>query len=176
MDNITAFTDEHKELLSKLEQYTQETVDKETRRLRELIDIINQSVDIKLVNGRVTTNVTLSSVEMEALAMKIPAECLYLQSRMNQYNTKNMFRDMALDAETTAKLSSMIGQKGTADERKKQAEMTFLSDKIENAVNKLIIKSIQGCIDRADKAYEGIKKVMDYRSKEGWFDRKSNTP
>lgn len=37
---------------------------------------------------------------------------------------------------------------------------------------KLIIRSIQGCIDRADKVYEGVKKVMDFRSKEGFFDRK----
>lgn len=29
-----------------------------------------------------------------------------------------------------------------------------------------------GCIARADKVYEGVKKVMDYRSREGWFDRK----
>lgn len=41
-----------------------------------------------------------------------------------------------------------------------------------NAVNKVIIKGIEGCIARADKVYEGVKKVMDYRSREGWFDRK----
>ncbi len=176
MDNNIAFTPEQKELLGKLEKYAGETIDKETANLRCLIDVISQSVEIRLVNGQVVTSVSLSSTDMEALAMKIPAECLYLQSRMNQFNTKNVFRDMALDAETTAKLASMVGQKGTADERKKQAEMAFLTEKIENAVNKLIIKGIQGCIDRADKTYEGIKKVMDYRAREGWFDRKNNTP
>lgn len=52
--------------------------------------------------------------------------------------------------------------RSTAEERRKQAEMTVLGEKLENAVNKLVIKGIQGSIDRADKVYEGIKKVMDF--------------
>ena len=54
--------------------------------------------------------------------------------------------------------------------------MTVLDERVQNAVNKLIIRGIQGCIDRADKVYEGVKKVMDFRSKEGFFDRKGGRP
>lgn len=87
-------------------------------------------------------------------------------------NSGNTFRDLFLDANMTVSLSELVGAKGTADERKRMAEFGLLDEKIQNAVNKVIIKGIEGCIARADKVYEGVKKVMDYRSREGWFDRK----
>ena len=97
---------------------------------------------------------------------------VYKRQQLNQYNVKNMFRDMKMDAKVTVELAKLTGTKGAAEERKKKAEMTVLDERVQNAVNKLIIRSIQGCIDRADKVYEGVKKVMDFRSKEGFFDRK----
>lgn len=163
---------EQREQLKILEEYASKTISDETATLNDLIDVVNQSVDIRVVNGAVVSSVKLSAFELEALAMRIPAECLRLQGSLNQYNTKNTFKDMQLDAEMTVSLSKLVGTKGTADERKKRAELSVLDERVQNAVNKVIIKGIQGCIDRADKVYEGIKKVMDYRSKEGWFDRK----
>lgn len=173
---MDVFTKEQQELISSLEIYALEEVKKETQPLQSLIDIVNSSVDIQLVNGSVVSNIKLSSFELEALAMRIPAECSRLQGRLNQYNTKNLFRDMQLDAKITVELSKLVGTKGAAEERKKKAEMAVLDERVQNAVNKLIIRGIQGCIDRADKVYEGVKKVMDYRSKEGWFDRKGVQP
>lgn len=174
--NASLVSDEQQILINELEAYAKETVKNETARLHALIDIVNQSVDIRLVSGIPHTNVSLSITELEALAMKIPAECSYLQARMNQYSTSNMFRDLSIEAKITATLVGLTGAKGTAEERKKQAESVFLDERLENAVKKLIIKGIQGCIDRADKVYEGIKKVMDFRSKEGLFDRKGAMP
>ena len=170
------FTKEQQELISHLELYALEEVKKETQSLQSLIDIVNSSVDIQLVNGTVVSNIKLGSFELEALAMRIPAECSRLQNRLNQYNTKNMFRDMQLDAKVTVELAKLMGTKGAAEERKKKAEMSVLDERVQNAVNKLIIRGIQGCIDRADKVYEGVKKVMDFRSKEGFFDRKGGQP
>ena len=79
---------------------------------------------------------------------------------------------MIVDAQMSVSLAKLMGTKGTAEERKRKAELTTLDERVQNAVNKLIIRGIQSSIDRADKVYEGVKKVMDYRSKEGWFDRK----
>ena len=166
------FTPEQREALNALEEYAQMTIESETARLREMIDIVNQAVDIRLANGHVESTLNLASGEMEALAMKIPAECLYLQSRLNQYNIQNTFRDLNLEAGMTVSLSGLVGMKGTAEERKRMAEFGLMDEKIQNAVNKLVVKGIEGCIARADKVYEGVKKVMDYRSREGWFDRK----
>lgn len=169
-------TKQQEELINNLEVYAQLEVEKETQALQDLIDLVNASVDIRLVNGSVVSDILLGSFELEALAMRIPAECSRLQARLNQYNTKNLFRDMRLDAKVAVELSKLIGTKGAAEERKKKAEMSVLDERVQNAVNKLIIRGIQGCIDRADKVYEGVKKVMDFRSKEGFFDRKGGRP
>lgn len=172
MDQTIELSEEQLQQIKLLEDYAAQTIETETAQLNALVDIVNQAVNIKYVNGCVVSSVDLTAFELEALAMRIPAECLRLQGSLNQYNTKNTFRDMKLEAEMTVSLSLLVGSKGTAEERKKKAELSVLDERIENAVNKLIIKGIQGSIDRADKVYEGIKKVMDYRSKEGWFDRK----
>lgn len=169
-------TKQQEELINNLEVYAQLEVEKETKPLQDLIDLVSASVDIRLVNGSVVSDIRLGSFELEALAMRIPAECSRLQARLNQYNTKNLFRDMRLDAKVAVELSRLIGTKGAAEERKKKAEMSVLDERVQNAVNKLIIRGIQGCIDRADKVYEGVKKVMDFRSKEGFFDRKGGRP
>ena len=169
-------TKQQEELINNLEVYAQLEVEKETKALQDLIDLVSASVDIRLVNGSVISDIRLGSFELEALAMRIPAECSRLQARLNQYNTKNLFRDMRLDAKVAVELSRPIGTKGAAEERKKKAEMSVLDERVQNAVNKLIIRGIQGCIDRADKVYEGVKKVMDFRSKEGFFDRKGGRP
>lgn len=169
-------TKQQEELINNLEVYAQLEVEKETKVLQDLINLVSASVDIRLVNGSVVSDIRLGSFELEALAMRIPAECSRLQARLNQYNTKNLFRDMRLDAKVAVELSRLIGTKGAAEERKKKAEMSVLDERVQNAVNKLIIRGIQGCIDRADKVYEGVKKVMDFRSKEGFFDRKGGRP
>lgn len=169
-------TKQQEELINNLEVYAQLEVEKETKALQDLINLVSASVDIRLVNGSVVSDIRLGSFELEALAMRIPAECSRLQARLNQYNTKNLFRDMRLDAKVAVELSRLIGTKGAAEERKKKAEMSVLDERVQNAVNKLIIRGIQGCIDRADKVYEGVKKVMDFRSKEGFFDRKGGRP
>ena len=169
-------TKQQEELINNLEVYAQLEVEKETKALQDLIDLVSASVDIRLVNGSVISDIRLGFFELEALAMRIPAECSRLQARLNQYNTKNLFRDMRLDAKVAVELSRLIGTKGAAEERKKKAEMSVLDERVQNAVNKLIIRGIQGCIDRADKVYEGVKKVMDFRSKEGFFDRKGGRP
>lgn len=172
MDTILELTQEQQETLVLLEEYADKEITKATANLSALVDVVNNAVEIKVVNGVVVSSVDLSAFELEALAMKIPAECLRLQGTLNQYNVKNTFRDLRLEAESTIAATQLIGTKGSAEERRKKAELATLDERIQNTVNKLVIKGIQGSIERADKVYEGVKKVMDYRSKEGWFDRK----
>ena len=99
-------TKQQEELINNLEVYAQLEVEKETKPLQDLIDLVNASVDIRLVNGSVVSDIRLGSFELEALAMRIPAECSRLQARLNQYNTKNLFRDMRLDAKVAVELDA----------------------------------------------------------------------
>ena len=153
-----------------LSQYVTLTIEQESQDLRELIELVTNSITIKLNGGQICSDSKLSSTELELLAMKIPAECLRIQSALNRYTGENVFRDIAIEARGER---DMIGQKGSAEERKRKAELLMLDERTASAANKAIVRGLQGYIDRADKVYEGIKKVMDYRAREGWFDRKS---
>lgn len=82
------FTPEQQQLIDSLEVYAQAEVAKATKPLQDLIDLVNSCVEIKLVNGSVISEIKLSAFELEALAMRIPAECSRLQSQLNQYNVK----------------------------------------------------------------------------------------
>lgn len=153
-------------------KYVEETLEQETAELRRLIDIVSTSVSIRLVNGEIHSGSKLTTTELELFAMKIPAECLRIQSSLNRYTANNVFRDISLETRVTEAISSMIGTKGNAEERKRKAELLVVDERTVSAANKAIVKGLQAYIDRADKVYEGIKKVMDFRAREGWFDRK----
>ena len=156
-----------------LSQYVTLTIEQESQTLRELIDLVTDSITIKLNGGQICSDSKLSSTELELLAMKIPSECLRIQTALNRYTGENVFRDIAIEARVTQSITDMIGQKGCADERKRKAELLVLDERATSAANKAMVRGLQGYIDRADKVYEGIKKVMDFRAREGWFDRKS---
>lgn len=149
------------------------TIENETKTLSDLISVVSDSITVGLSNGQLHSDSKLTSSELELLAMKIPAECLRIQATLNRYSGENVFRDISIDARVTEAISEMIGTKGNADERKRRAELLVLDERTMSAANKAIVKGLQAYIDRADKVYEGIKKVMDFRAREGWFDRKS---
>ena len=69
------FTPEQRSAMKTLEEYAEQTIARETGRLRELIEIVNHAANIQLVDGHVVSTLSLTSSEMEVLAMKIPAEC-----------------------------------------------------------------------------------------------------
>lgn len=155
-----------------LEAYVKETIAKETGELMRLCTMVSDAAQIEMCNGRIVTNSRFTSDELEILAMRIPAQCLYLQTKINQYVANNVFKDLDIEAKVTQRLAELIKEKGNADERRRKAELYVLDERTASLANKTIIKGLQSCIDRADKVYEGIKKVMDFRAKESWFDRK----
>ena len=156
-----------------LELYAKTTIEKETAELTRLCSIVSDSIKIDLVNGSIVSESQLTSSELELLAMRIPAECLRIQAALNRYTAQNVFKDITIEARITEHISTLIGSKGNADERKRKAELLELDERTISLTNKTIVKGLQAYIERADKVYEGIKKVMDYRSKEMWFDRKN---
>ena len=157
-----------------LSQYVTLTIEQESQTLRELIDLVTDSITIKLNGGQICSDSKLSSTELELLAMKIPSECLRIQTALNRYTGENVFRDIAIEARVTQSITDMIGQKGCADERKRKAELLVLDERATSAANKAIVRGLQGYIDRADKVYEGIKKGHGFPAPRGGvgFDRK----
>ena len=82
--SVLELTSEQEEAFKALEEYAEVTIKEETKNLQALVDIVNQAVSIQLVKGQVVSNVNLSAFELEALAMRIPAECLRLQACQRQ--------------------------------------------------------------------------------------------
>lgn len=148
------------------------SIEKESSELMRLCNLVSDMAKIDIVNGRIVSDSRLSSEELEILAMRIPGECLRIQTNINRYTASNVFRDLEIDAKVTQYATALMGEKGNADERRRRAELEVLKERTASLTNKTIIKGLQSCIERADKVYEGIKKVMDYRARESWFDRK----
>lgn len=119
-----------------LSQYVTLTIEQESQTLRELIDLVTDSITIKLNGGQICSDSKLSSTELELLAMKIPSECLRIQTALNRYTGENVFRDIAIEARVTQSITDMIGQKGCADERKRKAELLVLDERATSAANK----------------------------------------
>jgi len=125
-----------------------------------------------MINGKLISESSLTSDELEILAMRIPGACLRIQTSINRHMANNVFRDLEIDAKVIQHAAALIGEKGNADERRRRAELEVLKERTVSLTNKTIIKGLQSCLDRADKVYEGVKKVMDFRARESWFDRK----
>ncbi len=157
-----------------LEKYANGMIESETAELRYMIELVTKNIAIapSPETGKLQTSIGLGIFEIEALVMRIPAECLRLQGEINRFSTRNAFKDLSIDGKVAKALDDLRGEKGTAEERKKKAELSCIDERGLNVVNKMMVKGLQSYIDRADKVYEGLKKVLDYRSKEGYFDRR----
>ena len=159
-------------LSNDLEKTVIDSIEKESAELTRLCALVSDAAKIEMVNGQPVSSSRLTSDELEILAMRIPGECLRIQASINRYMAGNVFRDLDIESKVTQRAASLMGEKGNADERKRRAELEVLTERTVSLANKTIIKGLQSCIDRADKVYEGVKKVMDFRARESWFDRK----
>lgn len=146
-------------------------VERETKPLMDLIHAVDSATKVEIVEGQIVTEIKLSADDLEVLCLQIPAMCAFLQSKMTTFNIKQAFSELEIEDSITNHLSSLAGT-GNATERMRLAEQREYTKIVGNLVNKMVQKGIQGSIERADKVYEAIKKIMDCRAKEGWFDRK----
>lgn len=165
-------TEEQEVILGNIEEYINKSIQEETRVLNDIIKTVNSSLFATHDDGHLRFDMTLHTEELEFLCVKIPAECMCLQSRLNQYSAKGVAQSLKKDFKLTIAQLSLADAKGTVSDKKNMAESHVLYEKVQNSASKAIVKGIQDTIERGDKLYEGIKKVMDFRAKEGWYDRK----
>ena len=139
---------------------------------RELENIIRY-VDKKCVAGENGLHIDLSYEELEMLAIKIPALCMNLQIKLNDFSVKSNITELLSDAVVIKELENIKGEKGEAREKMKRAEAHSVEDKIVDVIDKQICQNLKDVIVRADRVYEGIKKVIDGRIRENDYNRKS---
>lgn len=111
--------------------------------------------------------------DLEVAVLKIPSLCYYLQSQIGNYALQGAVDELINDSLVIEELDKIRGERGDAREKMKRAEATCLSDRVAEALNKQICINLKETIVRADKVYEGIKKVLDARSRENEYNRKS---
>jgi len=148
-------------------------VENTTADLRELIELVEENTCIsKDKNGKLNVSNKLSIDELYAFAIRIPAECAFIQERINEYSAAYSIKSIRTGNEVTSNIEVFLSSKGDAKERLRRAERLSEDQILADEASLQIVKALQAYIERADKVYEGIKKVIDSRTKEWNYDRK----
>ena len=81
-------------LSEELEATVIASIEKESAELTRLCNLVSDAAKIEMVNGKLVSDSRLTSDELEILAMRIPGECLRIQTSINRYMANNVFRDL----------------------------------------------------------------------------------
>ena len=169
METVTAF---HEELAA---QATAQ-VAAITQGLRPLLELVRRSIVVTDSNGSASLSNNLSTDDLQSLAMRIPAECAYIQTRVNDMLISHSLQVLLTEGEVTQNIQLLHGAKGDAKERLRRAEAMSQKELLRDAARQQTIRALQDYIERADKVYEGVKKIIDAKSREFNFDGKPGRP
>lgn len=149
-------------------------IEEQSKDLIDIIRLISKAMVVVETPSGGSAQCKLTNNELQVCAMKIPAICGYLQSELSSLTMLSVLNESLIDIKIAQRLRVMPKEKNasTLSERTKIAESEMFEDISENIAQKQYIKSIQDLIVRADKLYEGVKKTLDYRGRELWFDNK----
>lgn len=160
----------NEEAVTVLSEKAQEIVNEYSAPIMKAMRKIRDATDLD--SGKIS----LTTEELCMLAVRLPAECSYLQARINQRTIPQRLRDIVTQNEVTENIVMLRETGGDARERQRRAEalheVQMLSDEAENQ----ILQALQQIIIRADRTYEGIKKIIDARNREWSLDKKPGYP
>lgn len=139
-----------------------------TAPINEIIQLILENVAVLPGDSRVG----LSMEELYAIAIRLPAECAYLQAQINSQVIEHKIRSFLTEAKVTDAIVLLQNAKGDARERQRRAEAMAKDDIAKDIVSQQIVVALQATVQRADKVYEGVKKIIDAKSKEFNYDNK----
>lgn len=151
-----------------------------TEKASEIIEEATGPIMTILLNIQKATSesgsVRLNMDDLYNIAIQIPVECSFLQANINERSIKQSLQDIVTDAIITDSITILKGTKGDSKERQRRAEAMNLEQMLTDETARQIIQALQATIVRADRVYEGIKKVIDARSREYNLDRKPGYP
>lgn len=139
-----------------------------TAPINEIVQLILENVAVLPGDSRVG----LSMEELYAIAIRLPAECAYLQAQINSQVIEQKIRSFLTEAKVTDAIVLLQNTKGDARERQRRAEAMAKDDVVEDIVSQQIVAALQATVQRADKVYEGVKKIIDAKSREFNYDNK----
>ncbi len=161
------------ETYKKHTEYTAEIIEAANKITKPLTTELDNCI-ARVLNAVSDENgVEMNISDIEVAALKIPALCYYLQSKIGDYALRGAIDELMNDGLVIEQLDKIKGEKGDAREKMKRAEASCTSDRVAEALNKQICMNLKEAIVRADKVYEGIKKILDARMRENDYNRKS---
>jgi hypothetical protein len=127
-------------------------------------------------DGGIESGMSLTKDDLYCLVVKIPAECSYLQAKLNEQSIDQALSACLVEQDITGRIlsyrSEPRGVCGDARERQRRAEHEEQNRLLAVQARKQIVKALTAQIERADKVYEGIKKVVDALNREARYDGK----
>lgn len=148
-------------------------VEDATAELNRLVNAVAKAIHVEITDDGVVTTCDLSKDDLCALAMRIPAQCAYVQSQLNAISLEQAVEGVSLTREANEGIVANFGEKKTVKEKQAWADIQVSDRNMVNAAKRQAIKNIQLAIERADKTYEGIKKVMDLYNRDAWINKKT---
>lgn len=167
--NRDVFNEEY----SKHTAYTKHVIDAANKITKPYTEELEKCIERVLQASRGNGTLDLDYAELEKLAVRIPSLCLYIQFRLNEYELRSNLESLLVDGQVVDALEELRGQKGDAREKMKRAEASQFKSRVVELLDAQVCANLKSIILRADKVYEGIKKILDARMRENEFNRKS---
>jgi len=147
-----------------VKQAVDNITEKLKRPILDLIDFVDESLEFVIVDsggGKRTYEMrfNLSEDELRFLAIKIPAACTYVQEFLNDKAIDVALAEYILEDTITEHLKSIEG--GDARERLRFATQKAEVEQIVLLIKKQVYANLKSYIERVDKVYDGVKKVLD---------------
>jgi hypothetical protein len=157
-----------------LEEWCKGYIAESVHNLETLIELADKAMEVKKgSDGSVDFKMRLSKEDCFCLVVKLPAECAYLQSRLSDQSIDQALSACLIEQDITNRIMSYNSEpretRGSEKERRSRAEYEERSRVIANLARKQVVRSLTAYIERADKVYEGIKKVVDALNRESWL-------
>lgn len=160
------------ESVQKLQQYAQNVIANCTAPINQITETIIQSTSVTPGNS----HMGLSMDDLCAIAIRLPAECAFLQSQINAQLITQKLQAFMTETHITDCIVQLQNTKGDAKERQRRAEAMNKEEVLSDVVAEQIVAALQATVQRADKVYEGVKKIIDAKTREANFDRKPGYP
>lgn len=159
---------DEEEKVKALQNYANNIITNCTTPVNSIISVILNKTSISENNSQLN----LSMDDLYTMAIRIPAECAFLQAQINGQLIEQKIKSFITETRITESMVLLQGQKGDAKERQRRAEAMSKEDMLVDITTQTIITALQATVQRADKVYEGIKKIIDAKSKEMTIDMK----
>ena len=152
-----------------VKQAVDNLTEKLKRPILDLIDFVDDSLELVVTkdeNGKRIYDMrfNLSEDELRFLAIKIPAACTYVQEFLNDKAIDVSLAEYILEDTVTENLKFIEG--GDARERLRFAAQKAEVEQIVLLIKKQVYANLKSYIERADKVYDGVKKVLDSINRE----------